>query len=98
LGDRQFDFAFSSCCFQHIPSYEVIETYVREIARLLRDGALFKFEVQGFVGMESKPGDTWLGVSFSDTQVVELAERCGFEARYRIGAGTDQFWLWFFKR
>jgi ubiquinone/menaquinone biosynthesis C-methylase UbiE len=98
LGDRQFDFAFSSCCFQHIPSYEVIENYLREIARLLRDGALFKFEVQGFVGLESKPGDTWLGVSFSDAQVVELAERCGFEARHRIGAGTDQFWLWFFKR
>jgi ubiquinone/menaquinone biosynthesis C-methylase UbiE len=98
LGDRRFDFAFSSCCFQHIPSYEVIESYVREIARLLRDGALLKFEVQGFVGMKSNPDDTWLGVPFSDNQVVELAERCGFEARHRIGAGTEQFWLWFFKR
>jgi SAM-dependent methyltransferase len=93
-----FDFAFSSCCFQHIPSYDVIENYVREIARLLRPGALFKFEVQGYVGMKSKPDDTWLGVPFSDQQVVELAERCGFEARHRIGAGTEQFWLWFFKR
>lgn len=96
--DGVFDFAFSSCCFQHIPSYDVIESYVREIGRLLHVGALFKFEVQGYVGLESTPGDTWLGVPFSDDQAVELAERCGFEARHRIGAGTEQFWLWFFKR
>ena len=64
----------------------------------LRDGALFKFEVQGYVGLKSKSDDTWLGVPFSDGQVVEMAERCGFEARHRIGAGTEQFWLWFFKR
>ena len=97
VGDRQFDFAYSSCCFQHIPSREVIESYVREVARLLRPGALFKFEVQGYVALDSKPGDTWLGVPFSDAQVVALAERCGFEPRYRVGAGGEQFWLWFFR-
>jgi ubiquinone/menaquinone biosynthesis C-methylase UbiE len=32
----QFDFAFSSIVFQHIPSREVIESYVREVHRLLR--------------------------------------------------------------
>ena len=47
IGDRVFDFAFSTIVFQHIPSYEVIESYVREVHRLLRPGALFKFQVQG---------------------------------------------------
>ena len=47
LGDIQFDFAFSSIVFQHIPSREVIETYVREVHRVLRPGGLFKFQVQG---------------------------------------------------
>ena len=42
--------------------------------------------------------DTWLGVPFSDADAVELAEACGFEPRYRLGAGTQYFWLWFFKR
>ena len=23
--------------------------------------------------------------------------RCGFQPRYRIGAGEERFWLWFFK-
>ncbi len=98
LPGREFDFAFSSIVFQHIPSREVIESYVREVHRLLRPGALFKFQVQGDATMETTPDDTWLGVPFSDAQAAELAERCGFEPRYRHGAGEQYFWLWYFKR
>jgi SAM-dependent methyltransferase len=97
LGTLEFDFAFSSIVFQHIPSREVIETYVREVHRVLRPGGLFKFQVQGDSSLETNPEDTWLGVPFSDAQAVELAARCGFEPRYRHGAGEQYFWLWFFK-
>lgn len=93
-----FDFAFSTIVFQHIPSREVIENYVREVSRLLRPGALFKFQVQGDTTLQTTPEDTWLGVPFSDQQAVEMAERCGFEPRHRHGAGQQYFWLWFFKR
>jgi cyclopropane fatty-acyl-phospholipid synthase-like methyltransferase len=96
-GDN-FDFAFSTIVFQHIPSYEVIETYVREVHRLLRPGALFKFQVQGDATVLSKPDDTWLGVPFTDEAAVAMAERCGFEPRHRHGAGGQYFWLWYFKR
>src|SRR6267143_4047732 len=87
LGDRVFDFAFSTIVFQHIPSYAVIESYVREVYRLLRPGALFKFQVQGDASMTPAPDDTWLGVPFCDEAAVQMAQRCGFEARYRHGAG-----------
>ena len=97
LGDLQVDFAFTSIVFQHIPSRAVIENYVREVHRLLRPGGLFKFQVQGDASIETAPGDTWLGVSFSDAQAVDLAQRCGFEPRHRHGAGGQYFWLWFFK-
>ena len=93
-----FDFAFSSIVFQHIPSREVIENYVREVHRVLRPGALFKFQVQGDPAIVPSPEDTWLGVSFTDEQAVAMAEHCGFEPRYRHGAGEQYFWLWFFKR
>jgi SAM-dependent methyltransferase len=93
-----FDFAFSTIVFQHIPSREVIENYVHEVSRLLRPGALFKFQVQGDVTIESTPDDTWLGVPFSEQQARDMAERCGFEMRYNHGAGQQYFWLWFFKR
>ncbi len=94
----EFDFAFSSIVFQHIPSREVIENYVREVHRLLRPGALFKFQVQGDSTLETKPDDTWLGVPFSERQAAEMAYRGGFDPRYRHGAGQQYFWLWFFKR
>jgi ubiquinone/menaquinone biosynthesis C-methylase UbiE len=98
VGDLVFDFAFSSIVFQHIPSRDIIENYVREVNRVLRSGGLFKFQVQGDATLSTSPEDTWLGVPFSDQQVVAMAERCGFEPRYRHGAGSQYFWLWFFKR
>lgn len=98
LPPVEFDFAFSSIVFQHIPSLAIIENYVREVHRVLRPGGLFKFQVQGDPTLETSPEDTWLGVPVSDEEAVAMAERCGFEARYRHGAGTQYFWLWYFKR
>jgi SAM-dependent methyltransferase len=95
---QEFDFAYSAIVFQHIPSREVIENYVREVHRLLRSGALFKFQVQGDSRVEASPDDTWLGVSYSDQAATEMAHRCGFEPRYRYGVGEQYFWLWYFKR
>jgi SAM-dependent methyltransferase len=92
----EFDFAYSNIVFQHIPSREVIESYVREVHRFLRPGSLFKFQVQGHE-YEHPPDDTWNGAAFSEEQACAMAERCGFEPRYRHGAGTQYFWLWFFK-
>src|SRR5205085_8197678 len=96
--------AFSNIVFQHIPSEEIIYSYVREVHRLLRPGGLFKFQVQGDVmrfetsSEETSRADTWLGVPFSDSAAVAMAEACGFEPRHRHGAGTQYFWLWFFRR
>lgn len=97
VPDLQFDFAFTTLVFQHIPSREIIENYVGEVNRLLRPGALFKFQVQGCTSLETKPDDTWLGVPFSEQQAIDMAHRCGFEPRHFHGAGGQFFWLWFFK-
>ena len=94
--DRPFDFAYSNIVFQHIPSREVIETYVMEVHRLLRPGALFKFQVQGG-GSRNAPDDTWHGVSFNEREANEMAARCGFELRHQYGAGNQYYWLWYFK-
>ena len=95
--DQPFDFAYSGIVFQHIPSRDVIENYVREVYRLLRPGGLFKFQVQGVNSPTASPGDTWLGVSYNLKQAAEMARRCGFELRYNHGAGEQYFWLWYFK-
>lgn len=97
LPEVPFDFAYSAIVFQHIPSRDIIENYVREVHRLLRPGALFKFQVQGYVTVDTSPTDTWHGVAYSPEQATAMAQRCGFEHRYSHGAGEQYFWLWFFK-
>lgn len=100
LGELRFDFAYSFIVFQHIPSRAVIENYVREVSARLSNGSLFKFQVQGHLG----PGprrprrNTWLGVGVSENEARRMAERNGFELRRATGAGTQYFWLWFYKR
>ena len=98
VPELPFDFAFSTLVFQHIPSRRIIQNYVREVNRLLVPGALFKLQVRGNTADESSAADCWVGAAFSDREAVEMAEACGFEPRYRTGAGTQDFWLWFFKK
>ena len=93
----QVDFVFSYIVFQHIPSREIIESYVREAGRLLRPGGLFKFQVQGSPLAGERP-DTWEGVAFNEQEARRMAERCGFEMRHHHAAGDQYYWLWFFKK
>ncbi len=97
LGGARFDFAFSSIVFQHIPSRDVIESYARAVRRRLRWGRLFKFQVQGGQELDIPPDDTWLGVTFSEQEARDMALRCDFEMRHSYGAGTQYFWLWYFR-
>lgn len=97
LDNASVDLAFSFIVFQHIPSRQVIDSYVAEVARVLKPGTLFKFQVQGAeIGDEDL--DTWNGVGFTVDQARELAERNGFEMRFHHGAGEQYFRLWFVRR
>ena len=97
LKNSLFDFAFSFSVFHHIPSKAVIETCIGQVGKHLRSGSLFKFEVQGHP-FESPEGDTWLGTPMSELDMLEIADRTGFESRYRVGAGEESYWHWFFKK
>jgi SAM-dependent methyltransferase len=93
-----FDFALSCLVFQHIPSRAVIESYLSEVNRLLQSGALFKFQVQGCTQVTADRNDSWVGQPYGEEEARELAQRSGFELRYQSGAGTQYYWLWFFKK
>jgi ubiquinone/menaquinone biosynthesis C-methylase UbiE len=98
LADASCDYAFSFIVFQHIPSYDVIASYCREVFRVLKPGSLFKFQVQGGDGVIRKSElDTWLGYPFSPESAAGLAKESGFALEAQAGAGTQYFWLWFRK-
>jgi SAM-dependent methyltransferase len=96
LEPGPFDFAFSYIVFQHIPSRSIIESYVRDVHRVLRRGGLFKFQVHGGA-LTSDAGESWVGASFNEREAREMSERCGFEMRYQDGKDSQYYWLWFFK-
>jgi hypothetical protein len=77
----------------------VIENYVREVHRLLRPGALFKFQVQGDASMQTDPDDTWLGAAFSDEPKPSPWLNAAASNPATATAPAQQyFWLWFFKK
>jgi cyclopropane fatty-acyl-phospholipid synthase-like methyltransferase len=97
-GKLEIDFAFSCLVFQHIPSRAVIESYVSEVNRLLKPDGLFKFQVQGNTDEEPNLDDSWIGYWFNPEDARKLAADNGFELRFDWGAGSQYYWLWFFKK
>ncbi len=96
LDDASFDFAFSFIVFQHIRTL-VIQSYCREVNRVLRPGSLFKFQIQGAEWERAELPDTWHGVSVSEEQAHQLAADSGFTLEASQGSGSQYFWLWFRK-
>jgi SAM-dependent methyltransferase len=98
LGSGVFDFAFAFSVFHHIPGKTAISSCIAEVGKHLHSGDLFKFEVQGVLSFDPPEGDTWLGSPLSEADVIQIAQETGFESRYRIGAGEESYWQWFFKK
>jgi ubiquinone/menaquinone biosynthesis C-methylase UbiE len=97
--DNFFDFVFSFIVFQHIPEKEVIVNYIKETYRVLKPNGIIKFQVQGYLGEEylKTKKDTWLGVSFSEDEIKEIAKSINFEIIDMKGQGTQYFWVIFKK-
>ncbi|MBI4876367.1 MAG: class I SAM-dependent methyltransferase [Acidobacteria bacterium] len=89
------DLVFSYIVFQHIPSREAIGNYVREAARVLKDGGAFKFQLNGDQSPDylAHERDTWLGETFSCDEAAALLDREGFSILAAEGAGTQYFVL-----
>ena len=97
VESERFDFAFSFIVFQHIPAFTVIESYCREVFRVLKPGGLFKFQAQGSPGARQRRYNTWNGVSISLQESEKLAKESGFVMEAHSGAETQYFWLTFRK-
>lgn len=95
VAEGSADLVFSYIVFQHIPSREVIENYVREAARVLKPGGAFKFQLNGDRSpqAQARQRDTWYGETFSPDEALAMLRGAGFSLLASEGAGTQYYVL-----
>jgi len=74
--DCYFDFVYSWIVFQHIPSKEVVLTYLREAQRVLKPGGILACQLRGVSAIEAElrtGPETWTGCWFAAEEVVQFA-------------------------
>jgi len=89
--DETFDFVYSYAVFQHVPSREVISTYMRETQRVLKTGGFARLQ---FNGMPARDAgfDTWAGVSTTTSEILEFTQLQDIQVFALEGAGTQYMW------
>jgi SAM-dependent methyltransferase len=87
------DFAYSFIVFQHIPSKAAISTYLAEVARTLKRGGIFKFQVDGRRRAFWRGTDSWLGVWYTAAEIRAALAANGFAVLDTWGEGTQYFWI-----
>lgn len=95
--DASFEFVYSYAVFQHVPAREVVFSYLREIHRVMKPGALAVLHFNGLANRLT-PVDTWDGVRFASTEVLEFAGANDFQVLSLEDAGTQYMWSTWRKR
>ncbi len=89
--DRHFDFVYSYAVFQHIPDPDVVFSYLRETARVLRPGGVARLQING-LPKSSKGYTTWEGVRVSAAEIHALTRELGVELLALTGVESQYMW------
>jgi len=95
FDDNSIDFCYSYIVFQHIPEKEIIINYIREVARVLKSGCIFRFQVFGDTKWKPKKFDTWYGAHFSSEEIHNIAKENNFEVMEETGQDDQYYWITF---
>jgi len=97
FADDSFDFVYSYAVFQHIPERAIVLGYFRETRRVLREGGLARFQINGLPDTGSRY-DTWNGVRLTAAEIAAFAWENDFQLLALEGAGTQYMWTTWRKR
>ncbi|MBM3746777.1 MAG: class I SAM-dependent methyltransferase [Acidobacteria bacterium] len=97
FSDGFFDLVYSYAVFQHIPSREVVFQYLREARRVMREGAILRFQVNGLPETVGRY-DTWSGVRIPADDIAAFARDHDFQLLALEGALTQYMWITFRKQ
>jgi len=87
--DNYFDFVYSYAVFQHIPSAEIVFSYLRETVRVLKPGGFAHLHING-LPKTSRAYTTWEGAripadeirAFTREQAIHLLSLTGIDTQY----------------
>lgn len=89
--DQHFDFVYSYAVFQHIPSGEVVFSYLRETARVLKPGGVARLQING-LPKTSEGYTTWSGVRISAGEIHALTLELGVDLLALTGIESQYMW------
>ena len=89
--DAWFDFVYSYAVFQHIPSSEVVFSYLRETVRVLKPGGIARLQING-LPKSAKAYTTWEGVRIGADEIRAFAREHGVRILSLMGVDTQYMW------
>jgi SAM-dependent methyltransferase len=90
--DASFDFVYSYAVFQHIPSRDVVFSYLAEAARVLKPGGVLKCQINGLPA-HARQYDTWSGVRVAPDELRRFTLDHDFQLLALEGIWTQYMWM-----
>lgn len=91
FADESFDFIYSYAVFQHIPSKEVVFSYLRDAARVLKPGGLMRFQANNLEAARTA-AETWHGCSIEAEEIRDYA--AAFDLRLLALEAVKTQYMW----
>ena len=91
FADSSFDYVYSYAVFQHIPSRDVVFSYLHEAVRVLKPGGLVRAQVNG-LPQTAKSYDTWSGVRISAAEIRDFCRHHRLQLLALEGLDTQYMW------
>jgi SAM-dependent methyltransferase len=86
-----FDFVYSYAVFQHIPSAEVVFSYLRETVRVLKPGGFARLQMNG-LPKTACAYTTWEGVRIGSEEIHQFTRDHGIRLLSLTGVDTQYMW------
>jgi SAM-dependent methyltransferase len=94
IADESFDFVVSYVAFAHVPSKEVLRSYVKEAWRVLKRGGRIKYLVKtARWEQEGDRPDTWNGVTVERADLDAWHAEAGFQLRNTYSETATTAWV-----